>query len=348
MHHISQTLRRLLIGCILLYTGMLVILTILWQSPAASFSWLPILNIFALYLFVPLVLLIPLAVYMRSWLLRGAVLVVGVLFLWLFGVSLTPPSEQLATEETITVATFNMLFTNQNSDALISAIQSSEADLVGLQELAPHAATAIDQQLAQSYPYQLLAPSGGADGLGILSRYPFEVAPQTQAVPWQHVILNVNGQQIDLLNIHFIPPHIATRAIALTSREVIVPDYSTDKRDQQMVHALHTIDAIHNPLIVLGDFNISDREHGYAQFDQRLHDAYRETAWGFGFTFPNKAAMVRIDYVWSNGGIMPLAAQVDCTTTGSDHCMVLADLGIDPALTGLLQPLAPAEVHAGP
>jgi endonuclease/exonuclease/phosphatase (EEP) superfamily protein YafD len=68
-----------------------------------------------------------------------------------------------------------------------------------------------------------------------------------------------------------------------------------------------------------------------------MHDAYRETAWGFGFTFPNDQRLgrlavpfplVRIDYVWSRGGVMPALAWVDCASSGSDHCMLIADLRV--------------------
>ena len=62
---------------------------------------------------------------------------------------------------------------------------------------------------------------------------------------------------------------------------------------------------------------------------------YRAAAWGFGNTFPNYLRVrgvpvppfIRIDYVWVGGGVVPVDARVVCDG-GSDHCMVVADVGV--------------------
>ena len=90
-------------------------------------------------------------------------------------------------------------------------------------------------------------------------------------------------------------------------------------------------------LIMMGDFNTGDREPGHAVLFSDLHDAFGETGTGFGFTFPNNKRMgpitipiplVRIDYIWTGGPVVPVAAHVNCDAGGSDHCMVVADLRI--------------------
>ena len=100
------------------------------------------------------------------------------------------------------------------------------------------------------------------------------------------------------------------------------------------------VDKIDGPLIVMGDFNTSDREPRYAQLAARMHDAFRETNWGFGFTFPDHKRfgpltfpfpLIRIDYVWSKGGVLPAAAHVECNNTGADHCFLVADLRVGTA-----------------
>ena len=61
-------------------------------------------------------------------------------------------------------------------------------------------------------------------------------------------------------------------------------------------------------------------------------DVYRRTRTGFGFTFPSGRALlgvplphlVRLDYVWVRG-LEPVTASRDCRT-GSDHCLVVADV----------------------
>ena len=56
-----------------------------------------------------------------------------------------------------------------------------------------------------------------------------------------------------------------------------------------------------------------------------------------GFTFPNDrrigpitipVPLVRIDYIWTRGPVVPVATHVNCDDGGSDHCMVVADLRV--------------------
>ena len=59
MHAILQSLRRLFIGIMLVYVVGMVGLALLWNSEIRDVWWLELSNIFAPYLFVPLLLLIP-------------------------------------------------------------------------------------------------------------------------------------------------------------------------------------------------------------------------------------------------------------------------------------------------
>jgi len=38
--------------------------------------------------------------------------------------------------------------------------------------------------------------------------------------------------------------------------------------------------------------------------------------------------LVRIDYIWTRGSVVPVSTHVNCDDGGSDHCMVVADLRI--------------------
>ncbi|NJO84853.1 MAG: hypothetical protein HC828_20205, partial [Blastochloris sp.] len=64
--------------------------------------------------------------------------------------------------------------------------------------------------------------------------------------------------------------------------------YDTLRLADQIEHLLSEIEPISGPLVVMGDFNMSDREPGYKLLTGSLRDAFREAGWGFGFTFPNK------------------------------------------------------------
>jgi endonuclease/exonuclease/phosphatase (EEP) superfamily protein YafD len=120
--------------------------------------------------------------------------------------------------------------------------------------------------------------------------------------------------------------------------------YRTAKRSREVELLLRTIEGIKGPLMVAGDFNLSDRGPDYEQLAARLHDSYRETNWGFGHTFPSSVAVgvpillpiLRIDYIWNAGGAVPVATQVVCGSV-SDHCMGVAEMRL---ADGAVEPAA--------
>jgi endonuclease/exonuclease/phosphatase (EEP) superfamily protein YafD len=260
------------------------------------------------------------------------------LFVALFGARFLPPSGAPAAGAPLRVMTFNQLYDNKRVSDLIAAIRAQQADVVGLQELSEPVAKALEIQLGGEYPYQLLAP-GNPSGLGLISRYPFQTTGESKAVRGQRVTIQLEGQTVTILNIHLTPPAIKVRKIPRLKLPVIA-GYDAGPPTRQVGRLVGEVDQVAGPLIVIGDFNTSDREARYAQLAARMHDAFRETNWGFGFTFPDHKRMgpltipfplVRIDYVWSKGGALPAASHVECNNSGADHCFLVADLRIGTA-----------------
>jgi hypothetical protein len=48
-------------------------------------------------------------------------------------------------------------------------------------------------------------------------------------------------------------------------------------------------DGLPAPLLVLGDFNVSDRQPHYRALRSRWGDAQRDAGWGLGYTYPSGA-----------------------------------------------------------
>ncbi len=331
-----HAIRRLVLACATLYGSIVVVLSLLWAAGPQGVWWVALSNIFALYAFLPMLLLVPAAVLLRSRWLAGWLMVLLLLFGVLFGNQLLPRASQ-DEAATLRVVTFNQLFDNKRTDEVIAAIQVQHADLVALQELSDSVASAAQQQLRKAYPYQLLQPADQPNGLGLLSRYPFDVQQVAPAARYQKVVLHAGGTAITLINMH---PHVplvkrgGSHGGWLSQR---IRVYDTTQRSQELTAVLHEADQTQEPMLVVGDFNLSDRELMYHAFNARMHDAFRETNWGFGFTFPNHGALgpvevpfplIRIDYVWSAGGIVPVATHVNCNNVGSDHCMLVADMAL--------------------
>ena len=346
MGTVTRLARGLLIGAALLYCVAVIALVLLWSLDPDRIWWLALSNVFALYLFVPLLLIAPAALLLRSRWLRGAACIMLVAFLALFGQRLIPPLERPTDAARLRVMTINQLYTNQRVADLIAAIRAQNADIVAIQELSEPVAEAAARQLRDAYPHQFLTPGAEDYGLGILSRYPLRMSARTRGFVGLRTIVDVDGTAITLINVHLNAPQVRTRRLRQFRPVKVVLDYDTSRRARDFPILLREIDAVEGPLVVMGDFNTSDREPPYAELAARLHDAYREAAWGFGFTFPDDQRiarlavpfpLVRIDYVWSRGGLAPASARVACDSGGSDHCAVVADLYVG---TNLNQPVA--------
>jgi hypothetical protein len=81
-----------------------------------------------------------------------------------------------------------------------------DADIVGLQELAPGQATAIETYLTNKYPYRVLVPTGFS-GKGLLSRFPIlesasvDLAPERPDLNASIEILGRNARSLLLIRV---------------------------------------------------------------------------------------------------------------------------------------------------
>ena len=347
MQALAAGLRRLFVGVGILYSVSIIMLAALWAIRSQNSVWLILSNVFAVFLFVPLLLLVPLALFVRSKVLRVTVLAALTIFLVLFGPRFIPPQPRPKQGLRLRIVTLNQLYKNQHAEAVIQVIRAQHADIVALQELSHSVAKAAQQQLRVEYPYQSLMPAWDDCGMGLLSRYPLQSVVHEQAANVQHGTIDVNGQQVTVMNVHLKAPdleeHESERFLSLP----LFRNYDGSQRAREMAHLVDLIDRASGPLIVLGDFNTGDREPLYNVMASRMHDAYREAGWGLGFSFPSNAhagsasspfPLIRIDYIWSRGGITPTEARVECNSGGSDHCMVVADVQLDLPTLAAQQP----------
>lgn len=329
-------MRRLLIGAAWLYSAIIVVFAGLWQFAPMRW-WVILTNVFAPLFFVPLLLLVPAALLVRSAWLRVLALPL-LIFVLLFGDRFIPKRMPEVAEGTpLRVATFNHLYDNSDIHAVIATISAQQADVVALQELSPAVAAAARQQLGELFPYQLLDSSAGVGGLGLLSRYPLKPKQPLDGTRNQRATITVGGQAIMLVNVHVHREGVTWVRMQRFPSVWLVRGFDADVRLAQVQTLLDQLSRVSGPMIVLGDFNTGDREPGYAAMAAQLHDAYRATNWGFGFTFPTHRQIgavtvplpvVRIDYVWTNEDVTPLATRVVCADNGSDHCMVVADVKV--------------------
>jgi endonuclease/exonuclease/phosphatase (EEP) superfamily protein YafD len=211
----------------------------------------------------------------------------------------------------LTVMTFNTLAWQREGHDLEHSILSAAPDIVALQEIGPRAAHYLANKLATLFPYQYITESADSSGAAVLSRYPLRETVAFKASEkghwWQRMIVDLPADPITFLNVHTKIPYVRT-----THRRKWLPriplSFHSQRRNGEVKHLISLIKKVDGPLIVCGDFNMTERSGDYARIASLLTDAYRAVGRGLGHTFPragswphNFAApwpVLRLDYVW--------------------------------------------------
>ncbi|MEA2623575.1 MAG: vancomycin resistance protein VanJ [Chloroflexota bacterium] len=231
----------------------------------------------------------------------------------------------------ISVTSWNVESGEAAPSAVVAVLRAAPEGIVALVELSKSQADAIraDDQLIRRFPYAELFPRDGSLGMGLLSSYPIVDSGRIADDPpliWAHLDLG-GGQTLGVVAAHPLPA---------TMRPPL--DYDASERDAQILAVRSIVDGMlggPNPLVLAGDFNVTDREPGYGDLSRGLIDAHLEAGFGPGSTWrpdPIKwlpFGVLRIDMVFGGNGARPIAVAVDCTPRGSDHCLVQAELRLE-------------------
>ncbi len=326
-----------------LYALGIVVLQIVWRTTALEIWWIELLNLFGLWLYLPLpcaLLLAPLARPRKATLLLALPLL---FFGWEYG-SLFVPTSVTAEGTPLRVMTWNIVYRNWDTDAVAAAVHEQAPDILAVQELSPEHVGPLQALLGREYPYSALDP-GGPGGLGVWSRHPIVQSGPSDSrrigCSCQQVVLDVGGERVQVINVHPVTPQYAfgRRYFADGAIRVPLPRWFSTQRQEPAIDALvAAAGAGDDRLIVAGDFNTGDRHQNYWRLRGELRDAYRDAGSGFGLTFPNGGevvrglklpAMLRIDYIFYGEGIDAQHAHT-VAAPSSDHRAVVADLLLTP------------------
>lgn len=252
-------------------------------------------------------------------------------FLVAYGPLLLPHSPAAVASGTplLTVATYNIIASTSDPQRVLEVTAGLEADVIGLQEVGPVHAALLEQTLIDEYPYQVLYPKLPVHGVGLLSRYPILsqelIPPFPDSMLYLRATLDVNGESITVYVVHPPPP-----------RQFISPLTYDDSRRDAEIAILKDDYLAHEtgPVIVLGDFNMTDQSDAYRLMDDGFDDAFRTAGWGLGFTFPDKIRasiriiprLIRIDYIWYNACFAASGVEVGSDGGTSDHRPVVAQI----------------------
>jgi len=280
------------------------------------------------WLFLPLVVLWPAVLLRRSRLLFAVAGVPTALFLLTYGALYLPRWPVRATGPAFTVMAYNVLYLNTDVDGVAGQIAAFAPDLVALRELEPPMARALESRFADEYPYRRFER-----GCGFFSRYPIREYEAFQLVPGegdrvQRLVLDVEGRPLNVLSVHPRSPPL--RGFHLPGLPLGIPTgFDNTKRDADVSALVARLDGMETPLVVMGDFNLTDQQALYPALTRRLRDAHRESGWGLGFTFTRFPRLGlptwRIDYVFHSPDLVALSTTVG-DWGGSDHRPVIARL----------------------
>ncbi len=299
------------------------------SGPAAFFP------IFEPYLFIVAgVVLAPVAVLGRARLLSAS-LVVGLLAGGpLFGSEWVSLPGSAADRHDLSVLSWNVQYGMRTPAEQAVELEDVTVDVVGLLELEPDAAEAIENDpiIDARYPYRAMEPRESAWGVGVMSRYPIsKVVSVDFPATLDFLVSTPRG------TVHVILAHPRPAEIATISPLRLPINFDPSARDGAIAEIRTRIDAAlaaGDRLLVVGDFNTSPLEAEYAALTAGLRDTHVQVGQGPGWTWrPSRLtflplAFLRIDLQLSGGAIYPASTWVDCSLPG-DHCRLFGDYEID-------------------
>jgi endonuclease/exonuclease/phosphatase family metal-dependent hydrolase len=242
-----------------------------------------------------------------------------------------PRGQEAAATPTLTVMTFNLQAPAEDEVAsLLEIITAADADVIALQELSAAAADRFAEVLAEPCPYQALHPQDYPNaGQGVLSRYPivedayWRYDEGEEALGHQRVALEFSGAKVVFYNTHPMPPYAPE------------PGFNIEQHSQALGDVLARALGETAPVVILGDFNLTDHFHEYRRLVEHFNDAYKRVGdIGFGFTYPHDKwpgvpPLIRLDYVFYSPAWTGLSAHVGSGSGSSDHLPLLAQLALE-------------------
>jgi len=300
--------------------------------------WLAFVNQFTPFYFLPLIVLLPLALAFKTRRVALQLVVLVAIGAAAYGPRFIPRATAASEDNSLRVLTFNVWGGNQRLNDVEQWLREQNADVVMLQEVTGPIYLFTNTSLRDIYPYQSDVTMWGNT---TLSRYPIsneEMLDVGDGAPTQHrLTLDVNGESVMIYNIHL---HVPTQEASQLNLPDIHPvvnlalHFNPERRDNQIRNLVNMLENESGPTIVAGDFNTSDQSAIYGELAAVMRDSFAEAGVGFGTSWRTDVdgstpsflpPLVRIDYVWHSSQFRAVSAQQG-PVLGSDHLPLVATL----------------------
>ena len=294
--------------------------------------------------FIPLILfptfllpIIGLSIIKKRWFTIISAIACIILISWLHIKYFSPkPINITNSQPSIKVLSHNLSWYKTQSPTLLKLINQQKPDLIFLQEIVRKHTERAFTWLKADYPYQI-----GTPPVGILSKYPIVSSEilhlaghrETQ----QRAIIKFNQQEVVIYNMQATGPWLK---ISKKLGFIRIPVYKYGLRSPEIQDLVQRVDRETLPVIVAGDFNMTDETQDYDRVQKVMQDAFRKSGWGFGFTWPQgwelkflvkrsnwrlNYPVCRIDYIWYSKHWGAKSSSV-LEATESDHLPITAEL----------------------
>jgi vancomycin resistance protein VanJ len=254
--------------------------------------------------------LLVLAIWRRSVPAITATALASVAWLAMFGHLILPGKG--GGPHDLRVLTHNIKASNPDPASTAQALLAYDADIIALQELTPEALNQARSVLNSTYPYQT---SGGTVALWSKQRL----------ATTDSVDIGMGWTRALRAQAQTPAGPVAIYVAHLASVRVGSEGFTSDQRDRTINDLGEAIAAEKlQRVIVMGDLNGTAYDRSLAPLTFGLTSVQAEAGWGFGFTWPAKFPMARIDHILIRG--MTATDAKILPATASDHRPISADL----------------------
>lgn len=316
---------------------------ILWRvlstSPILA-QWWPfqISEIFAPWLLVPLPFLLIAGTIWRS---RWLWLALAMPLLWfgnnyggLFLPELTPRAWASGTSSSLRAMTLNTWKQHDVNGDLAASLDEWQPDIIALQEVGSLLPRDL-ATLSETWPHQVHANIRVRTKVAFLSKVPIlevEADNTLEGCHCMQVVIDWHGRALRVIVVHIRSPRLGISNYR--GQPIRLRHFDISEQEKAYAALLPLIAASREPVLVLGDFNTTEREPGYhALVEAGLQNAHAESGWGFGFTYPAPHSridwwpipIIRIDHIFYDQAWRATQTWT-APLLGSDHQALLADL----------------------
>lgn len=274
-------------------------------------------------LFVPV--LLAGALWRRSTAAVAALLLPVTVWLNLFGGLLSDKSHPGGD---LTVASHNVGADNPDPVGTARDLAVSGADVLALEELDEQARGTYERELAKVYPYHTVQGTVGLwSRLPLSDTRPVDIAmdagPLADTKPADVKLAYNRALRTTVTTDHGpLAVYVAHLGSVRVNPRV---GFWTDTRDRNARALAKAVAAEQNKrMVLLGDLNGTLDDRALAGITSKLHSAQDAAGDGFGFTWPAKFPMARIDQILVRG-VEPKSSRV-LPATSSDHLPVAAGI----------------------